>query len=87
MIRNRKGRVPAMTAVTAEPLPGRLISLAGGTGDLDRLYHVALYELEGAWDRAAEENPRWREQRIDLARMVNSLRLADISDLPLDLSI
>lgn len=87
MIRNRKGRVPAMTAVTAEPLPSRLASLAGGTGDLDRVYHVALYELEEAWDVAAEENPALQEQRFELSRMTNSLRLADISDLPFDLAI
>lgn len=93
MIRNRKGRVPAMTAVTAEPLPSRLLSLAGGTGDLDRVYHVALYELLEAWEVVVEEAIRAGERRAaaeqsaELNRMVNSLRLADISDLPLDLII
>jgi hypothetical protein len=93
MIRNRKGRVPAMTAVTAEPMPSRLLSLAGGTGDLDRVYHVALYELQDAWAAmAGAAAPRRAqraaaEQQAELTRMVTSLRLADISDLPFDLII
>ncbi|MBM4301365.1 MAG: restriction endonuclease [Deltaproteobacteria bacterium] len=35
LIRNRKGPLPHVVAVTAEPLPTRLSSLALGTGDLD----------------------------------------------------
>ena len=45
LIRNRKGRLPHIVAVTAEPLPMRIASLALGTGDLDCVYHFALDEL------------------------------------------
>lgn len=45
LIRNRKGHLPHIVVVTGEPLPSRLASLALGTGDLDCVYHFALYEL------------------------------------------
>lgn len=35
LIRNRKGQLPHVAAVTAEPLPTRIASLALGAGDLD----------------------------------------------------
>ena len=85
LIRDRKGRVPAITVVTAEPMPSRLASLADGTGDIDRVYHVALYELQRAVQDLVAEDPSKRNWQEDLARMVRGLRLADISDLPFDL--
>jgi len=48
LVRKRKGRVPHIVVVTAEPLPSRLASLALGTGDIDRVYHFALRELQEA---------------------------------------
>ncbi|MBD5657257.1 MAG: hypothetical protein IAI50_19065 [Candidatus Eremiobacteraeota bacterium] len=48
LIRTRKGRVPNIAFVTAEPLPSRIASLALGTGDVDCIYHAALYELDAA---------------------------------------
>jgi hypothetical protein len=48
LIRNRKGRLPHIVAVTAEPLPTRLAALALGTGDLDCVYHFALHELQAS---------------------------------------
>ena len=45
LIRNRKGRTPHVVAVTLEPLPGRIASIAMGTGDVDCTYHAALHEL------------------------------------------
>jgi hypothetical protein len=82
LIRNRKGRVPHIAVVTAEPLPSRLGSLALGTGDLDCVYHFALPELQQAV--AAEGNEDSQEA---LNIMVEGKRLRDISDLPLDLAI
>jgi hypothetical protein len=82
LVRNRKGRLPHVVVVTAEPTPARLASIALGTGDIDCVYHFALYELQqtvralGMGD--AEEM---------LAIMVNGKRLRDISDLPLDLAV
>ena len=87
LLRNRKGRAPAICLVTAEPMPSRLASLAEGTGDVDRVYHFALYELEDAVAQAAAENSRLLPQHEALQLMIRGLRLADISDLPFDLLV
>lgn len=85
LIRNRKGHLPHIAVVTGEPLPGRLASLALGTGDLDCVYHFALYEL---LDAVREYASSGREDLIEtLENLVDGRRLKDISDLPLDLSV
>jgi hypothetical protein len=82
LIRNRKGRLPHVVVVTAEPTPSRLASIALGTGDIDCVYHFALYELQ------ATVKALGMDDATDmLAIMVNGKRLKDISDLPLDLAI
>ena len=48
LVRNRKGRTPHIVVVVGEPLPGRIASLAYGTGDIDCVYHFALRELKTA---------------------------------------
>lgn len=82
LIRNRKGHLPHIVVVTGEPLPSRLASLALGTGDIDCMYHFALYELVEAVKTTGAE---------DSIEMLNVLiegkRIKDISDLPLDLAI
>jgi len=82
LIRNRKGKLPHICAVTAEPLPTRIATLALGTGDLDCVYHFALSELHQAVKNANNE-----DQLEMLEIMINGKRLRDISDLPLDLAI
>lgn len=82
LIRNRKGRTPAIVAVTAEPLPTRLASLALGTGDVDFVYHAALPELREALAAVGNE-----DQLDMLNTIVQGRRLRDISDLVLDLLI
>ncbi len=82
LIRNRKGRAPHIVVVTGEPLPSRLSSLALGTGDIDCVYHFALYELEQAVKLVKQS-----EAQDLLAMMIDGARLKDISDLPLDLAI
>lgn len=85
LIRNRKGHLPHIVVVTGEPLPSRLASLALGTGDLDCVYHFALYEL---LDAVQEYGKNGREDIIEtLENLVDGKRLKDISDLPLDLSV
>lgn len=82
LIRNRKGPLPHIAAVTAEPLPTRIAALALGTGDLDCVYHFALNELEKA---VKESN---NEDQLDmLMTLIEGRRLRDISDLPFDLAI
>ena len=82
LIRNRKGHLPHIVVVTGEPLPSRLASLALGTGDIDCMYHFALYELvEAVKETGAEDSIEM------LQSLIEGKRLKDISDLPLDLSI
>ena len=82
LIRNRKGHLPHIVVVTAEPMPNRLASLALGTGDIDCVYHFALYELMQAVKEVGSEDA------IEiLETLVYGKRLKDISDLPLDLSV
>ena len=82
LIRNRKGRLPHIAVVTAEPLPSRIASLALGTGDIDCVYHFALYELiESVKNTKAEDSI----ELLDI--LIRGKRLKDISDLPLDLAV
>lgn len=86
LIRNRKGQTPHIVVVTAEPLPSRIASLALGTGDIDCMYHFALYELTDAVREYGESNGR--EDIIEqLDTLIEGKRLKDISDLPLDLCL
>lgn len=86
LIRNRKGNLPHIMVVTNEPLPSRIASLALGTGDIDCLYHCALYELMEAAKEYSDETNR-SEVYETLENLVEGKRLKDISDLPLDLSV
>jgi hypothetical protein len=80
LVRNRKGKLPHVVAVTAEPMPSRIASLALGTGDLDCVYHFALPELRATLDETGDETGQ------DLiTNLVIGKRLKDISDLPFDL--
>jgi hypothetical protein len=81
LIRNRKGHLPHVVAVTAEPLPTRLFSLALGTGDLDCVYHFALPELQESIAEIENE-----DQMDMLMTLIVGRRLRDISDLPFDLA-
>ena len=82
LIRNRKGHLPHVVAVTAEPLPSRLASLCYGTGDLNCVYHIALPELISAVTKCGAE-----DALSTLTELVQGGRLKDISDLPLDLAV
>ena len=82
LIRNIKGHLPHIVVVTAEPMPNRLASLALGTGDIDCVYHFALYELIEAVNEVGSE-----DANEILETLVQGKRLKDISDLPLDLAV
>jgi len=81
LIKNRKGRVPHIVIVTAEPLPSRLASLALGTGEIDCVYHFALPELVSAVSDESEDS----KEMLNI--MITGKRLRDIADLPLDLAL
>lgn len=80
LLRNRKGHLPHIVAVTAEPTLTRIASLALGTGDIDCVYHFALYELIFAINKIGDES-----QKDMLNILLEGRRLRDISDLPFDL--
>lgn len=82
LIRNRKGNLPHIVVVTGEPMPARIASLALGTGDIDCVYHFALYELIEAVKEIGAE-----DAMETLKVLTEGKRLKDISDLPLDLAI
>jgi hypothetical protein len=82
LIRNRRGKLPHIVVVTAEPLPSRLASVALGSGDIDCVYHFALPEL-----RETVKELGLDDSKESLNIMVNGKRLKDISDLPLDLAV
>jgi hypothetical protein len=76
LIRHRRGRLPHITPVTAEPMPTRLASLARGTAEVDALYHVALDELDASIRASGA-----REQIAVLDELVGHDRLKDLSEL------
>lgn len=80
LMKNRKGRVPHIVVITGEPTPGRIASLAYGTGEIDCVYHFALHELIQAMQNDTADDEA-------LNAMIEGKRLRDISDLPFDLSI
>ena len=82
MIRNRRGKLPHIVVVTAEPLPSRLASVALGSGDIDCVYHFALPELIEVVKELGNEDS---EEALNI--MIYGKRLKDISDLPLDLAV
>ncbi|MBI2059572.1 MAG: restriction endonuclease [Nitrospirae bacterium] len=82
LIRNRKGQTPHIVAVTMEPMPSRIASIARGTGDIDCTYHAALHELVVALRESGRD-----DQEEQLSTLIEGHRLRDISDLPFDLAI
>lgn len=76
LTRHRRGRQPHIVAVTPEPLPTRLASIARGTGEIDALYHVMLDELAAA--TAAVGTPK---QRSALDELVSQRRVLSFDEL------
>jgi hypothetical protein len=80
LARQRRGPMPRMVVVTAEVWPGRLESLAKGTGEIDCVYHVHLPALVKA-TAAAGDTTSQRQLQL----LIDADRLRDVSALPLDL--
>lgn len=72
LIRLRRGRLPHLVSVTAEPLPSRLISIARGTGEVDITYHIAFDQLTAA---VAESDNK--KERDEFDEIVGQNRLRD----------
>jgi len=85
LLRNRKGHAPHVVAITAEPMPSRIASLALGTNDLDCVYHIALPELIDVVKQSVSDERSGQLEMLEM--LVSGKRLRDISDLPLDLAV
>lgn len=77
MIRHRRGRQPHLVAVTAEPLPTRLASIARGTGEVDAVYHIAFDALAESVEANAnpEQKAAWQEC-VSQGRLISFEKLA-----------
>ncbi|MFE7842836.1 NgoMIV family type II restriction endonuclease [Streptomyces sp. NPDC057474] len=70
MIRHRRGRLPHLVVVTAEPMPSRIASIARGTGEADAIYHIAFDALKAAVAAVGS-----RQQKDDLSEITEQGRL------------
>ncbi|MFJ4472482.1 NgoMIV family type II restriction endonuclease [Streptomyces sp. NPDC089424] len=76
MIRHRRGRLPHLVTVTAEPMPSRIAAIARGTGEVDTVYHIAFDALRQAVDEIGS-----KQQKDDLAECVAQGRLRPYEEL------
>lgn len=82
LTRHRRGRQPHIVALTLEPLPSRLASIARGTGEIDAVYHLALSDL-----RAVVADVAPGGQLDTLEELVSQQRLFDFSELAAVLAV
>lgn len=82
LTRHRRGRQPHLMTVTLEPLPSRIASLGRGTGEVDKIYHPMLAELQ-----VATEAFGTADQRSVLDELCGQDRLVDFDLLIGDLTI
>ncbi|WP_175408522.1 NgoMIV family type II restriction endonuclease [Streptomyces sp. TRM64462] len=63
MIKHRRGRLPHLVAVTAEPMPSRIAAIARGTGEVDAVYHIAYDSLAAAVEEigSRQQKDDWKE--------------------------
>ncbi|MFE0807719.1 NgoMIV family type II restriction endonuclease [Streptomyces sp. NPDC058848] len=76
MIRHRRGRLPHLVTVTAEPMPSRIAAIARGTGEVDAVYHIAFDAL-----RAAVAEVGGKQQKDDLEECIGQGRLRPYEEL------
>jgi len=84
LVKNRKGRLPHLVVVTAEPLPSRLVSIARGTGEIDAVYHLMFDEMDAVASEVllpGVSAAAWREQRGHWREMVDQRRIRPYSEL------
>jgi len=81
LVRNRRGRLPHLVVVTAEPLPSRIVSLARGTGEVDAVYHLLFDEISAALTELRKVDRHLRSQWEDWDELVQMARLRPYSEL------
>jgi hypothetical protein len=88
LVRNRKGRLPHLVVVTAEPLPSRLVSIARGTGEIDAVYHLLFDEMHGVLEHLPRElQMSLGSQRSDWLELVEQDRIRPYSELAATLAV
>lgn len=75
LVRNRRGRLPHLVVVTAEPLPSRIVSIARGTGEIDSVYHLLYDEMTEALRQLAGTDRFLDRQASDWSELVNTQRI------------
>lgn len=83
LVRNRRGRLPHLVLITAEPLPSRLVSIARGTGEVDAVYHLMFDEL----DQALQTCGTTQGQQDQWNELVQQQRIKSYDELATDLSL
>lgn len=81
LVKNRKGRLPHLVVVTAEPLPSRLVSIARGTGEIDAVYHLLFDELDEATRDLASFSKAFGGQYNDWRELVDQGRVRPFDEL------
>lgn len=81
LVKNRRGRLPHLLVVTAEPLPSRLAAIARGTGEVDATYHIAFEAL--ALAVTASRNTRQKDVWDEI---VGQGRIRSLKQLPGDVA-
>ncbi|MGW0954820.1 NgoMIV family type II restriction endonuclease [Streptomyces sp. NPDC002545] len=76
LIKHRRGRLPHLVTVTAEPMPSRIASIAQGTGEVDAVYHIAFDALREAVDAVGS-----KQQKNYLAELIGQGRLRPYEEL------
>lgn len=76
MIRHRRGRLPHLVVVTAEPMPSRIAAIARGTGEVDAVYHIAFEALRKAVSAVGSS-----QQKEDLEECISQGRLRPYEEL------
>lgn len=83
LVRNRRGRLPHMVVITAEPLPSRLVSIGRGTGEVDAVYHLLFDEL----DHVLPDCGTTQGQQEQWNELVEQQRIKPYGELVTDLSL
>ncbi|MEU7950871.1 NgoMIV family type II restriction endonuclease [Micromonospora chalcea] len=81
LVRNRRGRLPHLVVVTAEPLPSRIISIARGTGEIDAIYHLLYDEIDEALHLLRGQSRHLTSQADGWEEMVAMKRLRPYREL------
>ncbi|WP_158602915.1 NgoMIV family type II restriction endonuclease [Jiangella rhizosphaerae] len=81
LVRNRRGRLPHLVVVTAEPLPSRLVSIGRGTGEIDTIYHLLFEQIDEALESLRNHDRFMNTQWQGWRELVEMERIRPYSEL------